>query len=80
MSNRYGILTHVYGDTRYTTVNMPIDQRLQLIVLTNRSPEDVYWRGTETTEDDRRRMKAFTERFTVIHLTQEWKPQDELIE
>ncbi len=66
MSNCYKLKTPVYGSTRYTVRYLERNVRRTLIVLTNRTPEDCYFRekGTEDSRHD-----AFYSRFTIVMIT-----------
>lgn len=68
MSNLYTFPARVYGNTRYFEKYMPLNQRIVLIVLTNRTIEETYIRGVELTDGDRKRIDALYARFNVISL------------
>ena len=52
MSNCYAVRSRVYGATRFTERSMPINKRIVLIVLTNRTIEETYVRGPEISLGD----------------------------
>lgn len=62
VSNTYTMRVRVYGPTRYTDRWFEKNSSRILVVLTNKTPEECYFKD----EKDKLRLEAFYTRFNII--------------